>query len=73
LPLLWGHPQSESRSRALLARCLVTRRWFGLLLLARRSPTFPAPAPPFLRAQNKIDLVKEDAARQHYAQVRRQA
>jgi 5,10-methylenetetrahydrofolate reductase len=34
------------------------------------SPTGPPPSPLAL-SQNKIDLVKEDAARQHYAQVRR--
>ena len=54
-------------------RRLVTRRGFGFPLLSRRSPTFPTLAPPFLCAQNKIDLVKEDAARQHYAQVRKHA
>ena len=36
-----------------------------LALLAHRLSSLPT------LSQNKIDLVKEDAARQHYAQVRR--
>ena len=75
LPLLWGHPQSESRgwgrarARALPGVSRRRRRFSLPLRPCRHRPTF-RPA-LFARTQNKIDLVKEDAARQHYAQVRR--
>lgn len=49
----------------------VTQPARARLPASTHAPTHPSNHAPLLaRAQNKIDLVKEDAARLHYAQVR---